>query len=320
MKKGLFLAGAVFLLFLSVSMTGQAAKNYFIIVNGQKYAITKESYDLLLNDGDAAAYVFGVHNIPLPKDGQYILRMEDDGKPENPNSETSTPAPTSSPKPVTPAKKKIILLKGDVTKPKLNNYKKTVSWKSKNSRIITKMSDGRVKAKNTGSTKIYVKINGKKIYCSIAVKARTETNRINLALKEIMNKGMSKREKVKSVHNWLIANVKYDYKNYLKGKVPAVSHTSKGALLKGIAVCDGYSYAFKKFMKKIKVPCQMVYGYAQGGAHAWNKVKLDGKWKYVDVTFDDPIINGKNNNKKPFYNFFLKTRAQMNATHYITNQ
>lgn len=52
---------------------------------------------------------------------------------------------------------------------------------------------------------------------------------------------MSTRDKVKAVHNWLIRNVKYDYDNYLRGTVPKVSLSSKGALVRGLAVCDGYS-------------------------------------------------------------------------------
>ena len=26
--------------------------------------------------------------------------------------------------------------------------------------------------------------------------------------------------------------------------------------------------------------------------HAWNKIKLDGEWYHVDVTWEDPIMNG----------------------------
>lgn len=28
------------------------------------------------------------------------------------------------------------------------------------------------------------------------------------------------------------------------------------------------------------------------GGHAWNKIKLDGEWYHVDVTWEDPIMNG----------------------------
>ena len=28
------------------------------------------------------------------------------------------------------------------------------------------------------------------------------------------------------------------------------------------------------------------------GCHAWNKIKLDGEWYHVDVTWEDPIMNG----------------------------
>ena len=59
----------------------------------------------------------------------------------------------------------------------------------------------------------------------------------------------------------------------------------------------------------------MITGFSEGGGHAWNLVKVNGKWLHVDVTFDDPIVNGSNTNKTPRYTYFLKTSAQMRKDH-----
>ena len=53
----------------------------------------------------------------------------------------------------------------------------------------------------------------------------------------------------------------------------------------------------------------------RSSGHAWNLVKVGGKWLHVDVTFDDPIVNGKNTNTRPRYTYFLKTDAQMRKDH-----
>ncbi len=82
--------------------------------------------------------------------------------------------------------------------------------------------------------------------------------------------------------------------------------TAKGALLKKVAVCDGYSHAFQMVMRKLKIPCRFVTGSSGGVGHAWNMVKLSGKWYHIDVTFDDPIINGTNTNKIPYYTYFFE--------------
>ena len=154
-----------------------------------------------------------------------------------------------------------------------------------------------------GKAKITARFGKKKYTLTVQVQTKSEDKRVDQVIKTVIKKGMSTRDKVKAVHNWLIRNVKYDYDNYLRGTVPKVSHTSKGALVRGLAVCDGYSKAFMKIMRKLKIPCRMLAGVSEGGGHAWNLVKVGGKWLHVDVTFDDPIVNGKNTNTRPRYTY-----------------
>ena len=75
------------------------------------------------------------------------------------------------------------------------------------------------------------------------------------------------------------------YYSLKRGYVPSVSHK---ALLKKVAVCDGYSHAFQMVMRKLKIPCRFVTGSSGSVGHAWNMVKLSGKWYHIDVTFDRP--------------------------------
>lgn len=207
------------------------------------------------------------------------------------------------------------LLAGDSEKLILYNAAGVVKWKSSAKSVVSVSSAGKIKCLKKGKAKITAAVGGRVYRLTVHVSEKSEDKRIDQIIRTTIKKGMSTREKIKAVHDWLIRNVKYDYDSFLRGAVPKISHTSQGALLRGIAVCDGYSKAMKKILNRLGIPCEIVIGKCNGAGHAWNMVKTDGKWLYVDVTFDDPIVNGKNTNTKPYYTYFLKTAKQMRKDH-----
>lgn len=48
--------------------------------------------------------------------------------------------------------------------------------------------------------------------------------------------------------------------------------------------CAGISSAFYVLCKKNKIPCRYVIGWTEDSCHAWNRVKIGGRWYYVDAT------------------------------------
>ena len=78
------------------------------------------------------------------------------------------------------------------------------------------------------------------------------------------------------MHDWLVNNVYYDR---------SLEYYGADLILRGYGVCDGYSKAFVLMCKAAGIP---VYRIANDN-HAWNAVKLDGKWYFIDCTWDDPI-------------------------------
>lgn len=113
-------------------------------------------------------------------------------------------------------------------------------------------------------------------------------------------------DKIKKVHNWLINVLEYDnLENANRYNIYGALHDKK-------AVCEGYARTFKYLMKKLKIPCVIVYGIATNSeeiteSHAWNYVQIDNEWYAIDVTWDDPIIKGSGlvtNDIK--YKYFLK--------------
>jgi hypothetical protein len=104
------------------------------------------------------------------------------------------------------------------------------------------------------------------------------------------------------IHDKLIQTVSYDYELFGKGsKVDDLGYTAYGALVEdssghdNMAVCEGYSMAFEYLMHKAGIPCACVSGVARheepsdtdNMGHAWNVVRIDGKWYEVDTTWDD---------------------------------
>ena len=120
-------------------------------------------------------------------------------------------------------------------------------------------------------------------------------------------KGYSQYEQIKYLHDWMINNIDYDV-TCSKEEIYSIY----GALRKGTAVCEGYARAFKYMLDGLGIPCVMVSGTATNStgdteSHAWNYVKLNGKWYAIDVTWDDPIITGGGFlSKESRYKYFLK--------------
>ena len=40
-------------------------------------------------------------------------------------------------------------------------------------------------------------------------------------------------------------------------------------------------------MNRLNIPCKVVSGVSKGQPHAWNQIKINGKWYFVDATWDD---------------------------------
>ena len=207
------------------------------------------------------------------------------------------------------------LLTGDKEKNVVFNTIYDVKWKSNNNKVVSVSKNGTIKAKKKGNATITAACNGRKYTYKVTVYAKSMNKRVNQIIKSCIKKKMSNYSKVKAVHNWLIRNVKYDYYRLQTNTIPKVSHTAEGALIKKLAVCDGYAHAFQMIMNRLRIPCKFVVGRSQGVGHGWNMVKISGKWYHVDVTFDDPIVNNSNDNTKPRYTYFLKSSAAMSKSH-----
>lgn len=88
-------------------------------------------------------------------------------------------------------------------------------------------------------------------------------------------KGTTK-EKVKKIYNYC---KKTEYVAHVK--------TAKEVLETRQGDCAGIASAFYVLCKKNKIPVRYVIGWCDGECHAWNRVKIKGKWYWIDATLEN---------------------------------
>ena len=75
-------------------------------------------------------------------------------------------------------------------------------------------------------------------------------------------------------------------------------------------MCEGYALAYKYYMNRLNIPCKVVSGVSKGQPHAWNQIKINGKWYFVDATWDDGscVLEEKSHPVK--HEYFLKSETE----------
>lgn len=136
-------------------------------------------------------------------------------------------------------------------------------------------------------------------------------------LDEIIKEGMSESEKIKVIHDYLANHIIYDPNPIGEEDYKDMSHTAYGALIDGVAVCDGYSEAFKYLLDKAAVENVLIFGEANEEGtfegkvnHAWNLISVDGQYKHFDLTWNDDDTNNR-----IMYDFYNKNNDYFDDTH-----
>lgn len=95
---------------------------------------------------------------------------------------------------------------------------------------------------------------------------------------------------IKYIHDYIINTVQYDREALNRGITITENQNIVGVFLNYKAVCEGIAKSVELLLNKCKIPCSIVKGRLNVNSrymdHAWNIVKLDGKWYHLDVTMD----------------------------------
>ena len=90
------------------------------------------------------------------------------------------------------------------------------------------------------------------------------------------------------VHDYIVSNCEYYMEGADSGEFGLWS-SAYGCLVDGRAVCQGYAEAFQYIMNRLDIECGICKGDTKRGRHAWNYVNIDGKYYWIDLTWDDPV-------------------------------
>lgn len=133
-------------------------------------------------------------------------------------------------------------------------------------------------------------------YRSTLKQEKAVDEKIESVLKSLDLEEASDYKKVKAIHDYIIERVSYDqtYKKY----------SAYHALINKSALCEGYALAAYRMFTDAGIDSRIITGMVEDGGHAWNIVKVNGKWYNIDLTWDDPITESGKQILR--YDYFLK--------------
>ncbi|WP_026665753.1 transglutaminase domain-containing protein [Butyrivibrio sp. FC2001] len=107
-------------------------------------------------------------------------------------------------------------------------------------------------------------------------------NKMKKIVQEVKNTtaGMTDIQKIVYIHDYVADKTVYSLSNDF-------SYTAAGALVNGKAICTGYARAMVLLLTECGIESDIVSCSQMN--HTWTKVKLNGKWYFVDVTWDDTV-------------------------------
>ncbi len=160
-----------------------------------------------------------------------------------------------------------------------------------------------------------------KIYHKIdehALDAPAETEEsLNSLARYLAGPAKNDQERARGIYRWIAANVEYD----LEGSKAAARkvQTPEEVLAERKGVCSEYSALFSKLCELSGLEAVVIsgrgkgYGYTVGSKipeeanHAWNAVKIDGKWQLIDSTWGAGHLDPEEGYVQSFEEFYFFT-------------
>ena len=140
---------------------------------------------------------------------------------------------------------------------------------------------------------------------------------IDNQIKTLANDNIPTEDKIKNIHDYIINNTKYDT---LKTKdindSTYKSNTAYGVLIQGYGICSGYSDAIAIFLDKLGIENYKI----SNETHIWNLVHINGLWRHLDATWDDPVSEFNENRNTYFLISYDELTKLNDDTHSFDKQ
>lgn len=137
-----------------------------------------------------------------------------------------------------------------------------------------------------------------------------QENKISRKVEKIVKnnhlKEKSDFEKVYFVNQYIASHTEYS------SDATDGGHSAYAALFDHKAVCQGYALAAYRLLIEAGVETKYITGQVKDSNHAWNKVKIDGKWYNLDITWNDPMPDRGDRYR---LNYFLISDQQLAKDH-----
>lgn len=214
---------------------------------------------------------------------------------------------------------------GDTYQLKVSGTKRKVSYKSSDTSVVKVSSKGKLAFLRPGSASVTASVGSSKLICTVKVEntllsavktgccegLSARDSRVAKKAREVMEstavEGLSDMERLVALHDYIVSNTAYDT-SYTR-------YSIENTLIDGSAVCQGYADTMKLFLDALGIKNELIYGMAGGDHHVWNLVCLDREWYHMDVTWDDPLVDGKDVPGEVSYEYFMVTDERMAQDH-----
>ena len=140
-----------------------------------------------------------------------------------------------------------------------------------------------------------LRLNIEMTYCTTAAQEKELETAVNGILAGLHLDGATDYEKIRAIYRYICSNVVYDYEHYENDREYLLQYSAYAAAIHHTAVCSGIADLFYYLANTAGVETHIV----TNADHAWNFVRLDGKYYYIDATWD----LGKRESE---YQYFLK--------------